>query len=55
MSKREKQKHREWPAIQWERVASEDYDAEVGYALLAGTQLPPVKVQPLTEDKEDES
>lgn len=37
---------RELPSIQWTPVPDETYDAETGYALLAGTQLPPVVADP---------
>jgi hypothetical protein len=40
------------PPIQWERVPDETYDPATGYALLAGTQLPPVDVTPPTEEDE---
>ena len=39
------------PPMQLERLPSDTYDAATGYALLAGTQLPPVNV----DEQEDES
>ena len=44
-------RRRELPPIQWEPVPDETYDAATGYALLAGTQLPPV----LPDEDEEET